>query len=318
MTRTLGSPKIIQSASHHSIGVYHVPHTLLGSPGIQVRGCLCPQAISQPLPRDSWRLFRKVCAWRSASLRCQAKRWWAEKVAQGENPLSMGWFHLLERSKRDFSRHWLLIFQTISLLLPDRAARLHFPPCLAVGYMRVLATWFHWCQYIQANPPPVRIMWPTQHSSQCLPLIGRSSVQVKPNWSANSIPNHFKEWMSPFHFVDKGKLKSRVFRQESQDTSQLFSQSTPQNSWLFKIRNDKGQIHLKLNSGQWLHSGRIISKDNQALFILLLQGKIIGYLQQVHVSPFQMSVPENTNLAWAPAMKCSPADIQTCINIIIC
>ena len=45
-------------------------------------------------------------------------------------------FHLLERSKRDFSRHWLVIFQTISLLLPDRAARLHFPPSLAVGYMQ--------------------------------------------------------------------------------------------------------------------------------------------------------------------------------------
>ena len=67
-----------------------------------------------------------------------------------ENPLSMGWFHLLERSKRDFSRYWLVIFHTISLLLPDRAARLHFPPSLAVGYMRVQATWFHWCQYIQA------------------------------------------------------------------------------------------------------------------------------------------------------------------------
>ena len=36
-----------------------------------------------------------------------------------ENPLSMGWFHLLERSKRDFSRYWLVIFQTISLLLPE-------------------------------------------------------------------------------------------------------------------------------------------------------------------------------------------------------
>lgn len=123
-----------------------------------------------------------------------------------ENPLSMGWFHLLERSKRDFSRYWLVIFQTISLLLPDRAARLHFPPSLAAGYMRARATWFHWCQ---ANPPPVRIMWPTQHSSQCLPLIGRSSVQVKPNWSANSIPNCFKEWMSPFHFLDKAKLKKQ-------------------------------------------------------------------------------------------------------------
>lgn len=45
MTRTLGSPTIIQPASHHSRKVYHMPLTTLGSPGIQVCGSLCTQAI---------------------------------------------------------------------------------------------------------------------------------------------------------------------------------------------------------------------------------------------------------------------------------
>ena len=75
MTRTLGSPKIIQSASHRSTGVYHAPHTLLGSPGIQDRGSLCPQAISLPLSEDSRRLCRKGCAWTSF-LWQQRKRSW--------------------------------------------------------------------------------------------------------------------------------------------------------------------------------------------------------------------------------------------------
>lgn len=42
---------------------------------------------------------------------------------------------------------------------------------------------------------------------------------------------------------------------------------------LFKIRKDRGQILLKLNSSQCLHSGITISEDNQALFILRSQGK---------------------------------------------
>lgn len=50
MTRTLGSPKIIRPANHHSANVYFVPYTLLRSLGIQVSGYLCPQAIFLSLP----------------------------------------------------------------------------------------------------------------------------------------------------------------------------------------------------------------------------------------------------------------------------
>lgn len=67
-----------------------------------------------------------------------------------------------------------------------------------------------------------------------------------------------------------------------------------------------------------VHSGRIIAKAIR--FCLSLSSKeksLVGYLQQVYLSPFSVSVPGNTNFAGAPAMKYNPDDIQTCINIAI-
>lgn len=55
MTRTLGSPKIIRLASHHSTNVYRVPQIVSGPPRIQICVCLCPQDIFSAF---SWRKLK--------------------------------------------------------------------------------------------------------------------------------------------------------------------------------------------------------------------------------------------------------------------
>lgn len=175
MTRTLGSLKTIQSDSHHSTNLYHVPHTMMGPPGVQVCGCLCLCL------EKLWKPLREGWTWKSASLWCQRKRWWAEKVVQVWKPSQRG-LASPARSKQRRLQQTLarFFFHKRFLILCLAELPGYIPSPLAVGCMGVSLV----PVYPGHHHPP----WKAVSSSHWRKLYsGKAKL-----WSTSSIPQLFR------------------------------------------------------------------------------------------------------------------------------